>query len=280
MLQLIVHADDFGLSEKINDGILQAYNCGILTSASIMANGAAFEHAVDRWRSAPSLDLGIHLTLVEETPVLDPGIVPSLVNEDGRFHRDATVFAKKYFMGEIRIGEVRRELEAQINKVISRGVHVSHLDSHQHVHILPQVLHTTLELAAEFGISAIRFPRERVMVGTVKNWSSFRRAMQIILIRFFCHLGRNAHTLHTDHFAGFLFGGKLCKTNLKYLLDHLPSAGTCELMCHPGLDDPHTRYSHWGYHWADELSALIDPEIVSGLEHQGIRLVSFRQLNS
>ena len=152
MLQLIVHADDFGLSEKVNEGILQAHRLGILTSASVMANGAAFEHAIEMWRSLPSLDLGIHLTLVEEQPVLDPAMVPSLVNETGQFYRHATIFAKRYFMGKIRLGEVRRELAAQINKVMSRGVTISHLDSHQHVHMLPQVLRVTLELAGEFGI--------------------------------------------------------------------------------------------------------------------------------
>jgi predicted glycoside hydrolase/deacetylase ChbG (UPF0249 family) len=181
-------------------------------------------------------------------------------------------------MGQIRIGEVRRELEAQIKKVMTRGINVSHLDSHQHVHMLPEVLRTTLELAREFGISAIRFPRERVTIHTVRNPGSFARVVQLIVMKFFCYLGRNASTQCPDHFAGFLFSGRLCKANLKHLLDHLPASGTCELMCHPGLDDPGTQYSHWGYHWSDELDALMDQEIFEILQDKGIRLVSYRQL--
>src|SRR6266571_5105507 len=105
--KLIVHGDDFGISERINEGILRGHCHGILTSASIIANGEAFEHAATLARSTPSLDIGVHLTLIEEKPLLDPAELPTLVNPDGNFHPHVTNFARRYFSGRINLQEVR-----------------------------------------------------------------------------------------------------------------------------------------------------------------------------
>lgn len=277
-MKTIVHADDFGLSEKVNEGILRAHTHGILTSTSIMANGAAFEHAISLWQSTPTLDVGIHLILVEEQPLLGTDMVPSLVNREGRFYRHAVQFTKRYLMGRISLREVRRELEAQIVKVIGRGVSISHLDSHQHLHMLPKILQIVVDLAKEYDIPAIRFPCEVVYIDMLREGGSASKVLQLLALNFLCRLGRNASVLRTDQFAGFLFGGNLHKKNLKKMLQQLPLTGTCELMCHPGFDDPDTRYNHWGYHWSHELSALVAPEIPDFLERKGIHLISYRQL--
>lgn len=278
MLQLIVHADDLGLSAQVNEGILQAHLHGIVTSASIMANGAAFEHAISLCRSVPTLDIGLHLTLVEEQPLLDAGLVPSLVDATGRLHRHATTFTKKYFAGKIELREVRSELEVQLRRVLSHEINVSHLDSHQHLHMLPQILRITIDLAKKYNIPAIRLPREHIHLDMLKRTGSVSRILQLFILNTFCCLGRNMPTRRTDYFLGFFFGGNLHTENLQRLLRYLPSTGTCELMCHPGLDDPTTRYRHWGYRWSDELHALIAPEISDALRRKGVQLISYRQL--
>jgi hopanoid biosynthesis associated protein HpnK len=278
VLNLIVHADDFGLSEKVNQGILHAHQTGILTSASIMANGSAFEHAVGICQAVPTLDAGIHLTLVEEEPVLKANLVPSLVDGTGRLHRHATTFTGRYFAGKIRLQEVQCELEAQIQKVMSHGVTVSHLDSHQHLHMLPQILDITINLARKYGIEAIRLPRETIRLYMLGGEAAVSRVLQLLMLNMFCGLGKNTNSVRADHFVGFFFSGNLHKKNLHKLFESLPTAGTCELMCHPGLDDPTTRYGHWGYHWADELTALTDPEIAEFLRQRGIRLISYCEL--
>jgi len=280
MAKLIVHADDFGLSETINEGILHAHLRGILTSTSLIANGAAFEHAIGICQSTPTLDVGVHLTLVEEEPVLDVDLLPSLVNGKGRFHHHATIFATRYLTGKVCLAEVHYELEAQIQKVIRRGVRVSHLDSHQHLHMLPQILRITVELAKHYGIPAIRFPGERMRVDMLRENKSVTRVFHLFVLNLLCCMGRNANTLRTDYFVGFFFGGRLHKKNLKKVLENIPLEGTCELMCHPGFDDPKRLYSHWGYHWSDELSALVDQDISHFLRHNGIELVSYRHLSN
>ena len=102
--------------------------------------------------------------------------------------------------------------------------------------------------------------------------------MQLLVLKFLCSVGRYADLLRTEHFIGFLFGGNMSKKNLKKVLEHLPHYGICELMCHPGLDDQDTSYSHWGYSCSEELNALIDPEISEFIHHKRIHLISYRQL--
>jgi len=288
MLRLIVNADDLGVSEKINDGIVYAHLNGIVTSTSIIACGSAFEHAISVCRETPTLDMGIHLTLVEERPILDPALIPSLVDSEGTMHRDASIFAKKLLLGKIRLGEVRLELEAQIDQVLSLGMPVSHFDSHDNLHVLPGIARITGELAEKHGIPAIRYPRERLRSymfrqrGAVSRGDgAVSRILQSMALAFFCQVGeKRLSALQTDYCAGFFFGGNLNKLNLLKVLGNLPSVGTCELMCHPGFDDPDPRFGHWGYHHEDELDALTDPEISAFLQNRDVELISYRQITT
>jgi hopanoid biosynthesis associated protein HpnK len=275
---MIVHADDFGLSEKVNEGILFAHSRGIVTSASLIANGEAFEQAVRMSYETPSLDVGIHLSLVEERPVMEAKLIPTLVNGEGRFHDHANEFMKRYLSKRINIREVQSELDAQVRKVISRGIKLSHLDSHQHLHMVPKIWQITAGLAQKYGIPAIRYTRERLRVGMLKEAKLLPRLLLLLLVNLSSRLSRDVGMIRTKEFVGFLYSGILDKKNLKKLLRHLPTHGTCELMCHPGLDDPDSHYGHWQYRWQDELEALTDGELPGLLEKMGITLISYREL--
>ena len=276
-IKVIVHADDFGLTEKINQGIWRAHIDGILTSTSIMANGRAFEHAVCIARSTPTLDVGIHLTLIEEKALLNFEEIPTLVASNGNFYGHAFGFVWKYLLGQVNLEEVRKELETQIKKVLDAGISPSHLDSHQHLHMLPGILSIVVELGQKYGIPAIRFPRETGVFRKIKN-VPFTRFTQAIILNLFCEMGKRKIKRRTDFFAGFLFGGNLNKENLLCILQYANHNGTYEIMCHPGLDDQSTQYGHWGYHWSDELNALLDKEVSDFLRDKSIRLISYRQL--
>jgi predicted glycoside hydrolase/deacetylase ChbG (UPF0249 family) len=102
------------------------------------------------------------------------------------------------------------------------------------------------------------------------------RLPQLLGLNFLSFLGRHASVQRTDHFVGFFFGGKLNKENLLTVIRNLPGTGTCELMCHPGFDDPGTSHTHWGYRWPDELDALVDPEIADALRRKAVQLISYR----
>ena len=278
MSRLIIHADDFGLSKEINAGILQAYIEGNLTSTSIMASGAAFEEAVEICHTIPALDTGIHLTLVGERPVLNGSAIKSLLNREGCFHTNAGQFVRKYYCGQLSLKEIRCELEAQIQKVLNTDVPISHLDSHQHLHMLPRILSITVELARKYNIAAIRFPCESFNFSMLWELPLLPRTLQMLVLNGFCFLGRKTDILRTDHFIGFRAGGNMNKYNLLQTIDRLPQNKTIELMCHPGKGDSGSSYSNWQYHWQDELDALLDADVTALLQQKNISLISYREL--
>jgi hopanoid biosynthesis associated protein HpnK len=277
MIRLVVHADDFGLLPSVNEGILRAHRDGILTSTSMTACGAAFDQAIELARANPSLDVGVHLTLVEEQPILDPARIPSLVDGNGKFHRHANVFFQKFLSGQIRLSEIRAELDAQMKKIFATKIPISHLDSHQHLHILPGIIRITAELGKAFGVPVVRLPRERLPVRMLLTDGSWSRILQMRVLSLFCALGDRHIERRADHFFGFLAGGDLNRNNLRKILELLPP-GVNELMCHPGLRDAQTPYAHWQYHWQEELDALLDSEAMEFIREREIKLISFRDL--
>jgi hopanoid biosynthesis associated protein HpnK len=282
--RLIVQADDFGLSEAVNRAVIAAHENGIVTATSLMAGGEAFEHAVALAKECPTLDVGVHLTLTEQQPVAAAGTVRSLVGADGRFAPHAVQFAKRYLRGEIALAEVRTELDAQIRRVLDHGLVPSHLDGHQHVHVLPGIARIVAELARTYGIRAVRYPAERLRgymlrdLAGLKDLAGAKRVFEQLVVGGLSFLSPLRALRRADRFVGFYFGGRLDERNLRTVLEHLPARRTIELMCHPGLDDPASRYGHWHYAWAAETAALSSPRIREMLEARGVRLIGYREL--
>lgn len=278
--RLIVHADDLGISRSVNEGIALAHSEGVVTSASIMAAGDAFEHAIEVCRAHPGLDVGVHLTLVGEKPMLPPEEIPSLCRPDGRFLPDSLSFMGRYLAGRINVREVLRELDAQIRRVHAAGIRISHLDSHQHMHVLPRIFDLTVRLAQQHQIDCIRIPWERPRAAVVASCGSPVRVAQMWVLNQYCRIAmrRLEGLRRPDHFAGFLFGGKLERKNLRLLLSNLPRTGITEIMCHPTSAPSDEIQKAWGYRGDLELDALVDhglPEFIEGL---GFSLSSYRDL--
>lgn len=242
-----------------------------------MAPGQAFEHAIGLALATPELDYGVHLTLVEEKPLLEVDSIPSLVTRDGYFVDHASTFLKQYLLGHIDMKDVYRELDAQVGKVVDQGIAVSHLDSHQHVHMLPRVRQVVAELARKYSIPAIRYPHERLRWYMLNGLKNVRRIPPLMVLNTLCRLSGNSDYPGTAQFAGFVFGGNLNRTNLLTVLQHLKPHGVYELMCHPGNSDQDGVHDHWDYHWREELDALTDPDIKNYLRQKEIELISYHQ---
>ena len=251
--QLIVTADDVGLHPGMTAGAIRAHRDGIVTACSIVANGAAVENAVDRLRETPSLEVGIHLALVEERPLTAL-----------RFPRKFTSFVPLYLARRIPIGAIERELRAQIEKVLATGLTVTHLNGHQHLHILPRLFALVKRLAGEYGIGYVRI---------VNDHGSPSRALAMSAVNFLGRRARNAG-LTNDRTIGVAQAGHL--RDVVPLLDHVRDV--TELVTHPGVAV--RGYDHWGYEWDDETRALCDPHLRSELEARGIELVAPSKVTS
>jgi predicted glycoside hydrolase/deacetylase ChbG (UPF0249 family) len=248
MQRLLVNADDFGLSEGINRGIIEAHQRGIVTSASLMPTAWAFDAAVYAARENPGLSLGVHLTLVEEDSLTGIEIPKSYV-----------VLAKALLRGKIRAEQLRGEMAAQIKRCLDAGVKLTHIDTHQHVHLLPQLLPLVIELAKEHEIPRIRVPLDTPRAGS----RFFGKLVLCQLSRSALSRVRTAGLDATDHARGLFESGSLNEEKLLRLLERLPQ-GTTELMCHPGYEDDMTRqaYAHWKFHWEDEVKALTSARVI------------------
>jgi hopanoid biosynthesis associated protein HpnK len=240
--RLVVNADDLGLTVGVNDGIFDAHDHGILTSASLFASAPATFDAIRRARSRPSLGLGVHLALVDGTPTLPPRRIPTLVEGDGRFRCSWKPFIVACLRGKVSLVEVELELTAQIERLRSAGISLTHLDAHKHVHAYPPVFAIVARLAARFGIPVVRVPYERWSPtsgdgqsrGTARLQALLNAAMRPWARR--DYLTAASYDLRTPHFVGRIHTGILNADSLAGLVRSLPP-GVTELMVHPGYTD-------------------------------------------
>src|SRR5260370_31131196 len=174
MKRLIVNADDFGWSEGVNRGIAEAYRSGIVTSATVLANGEAFDGAVRLARQERRLGVGVQLNLSDGAPLLPRWEVPSLVNEQGQFSGGPMKLVARMLAGKLRAAEVEAEWHAQIAKVKKAGIQPTHLDGHKHVHMLPALFPIALRLAKRHGIAAVRVSVEH-FIGWNGGWNGTLR---------------------------------------------------------------------------------------------------------
>ncbi|HEX4167417.1 MAG TPA: ChbG/HpnK family deacetylase [Bryobacteraceae bacterium] len=241
MRELIINADDFGFTRDVNDGIVRAHREGVLTSTTLMANGAAFDHAVALAHATPRLDVGVHLVLVQGTSLLTGKPLPNS--------------PAKLPLALLSL-DLEAEMRAQIQKVIAAGIHPTHLDTHKHTHLIPQVFRTAARLAGEFGIPYLRLP--------------------LVAAPFFKRLARPYPVSFTQHLIGFRLTGSLTEQTFGQALANLPD-GLSEFMCHPGLLTAElaaapTRLKESRVR---ELEALISPRIHTLLNDSGVRLRGF-----
>lgn len=273
--RLIINADDFGLTRGVNRAIIEAHRRGIVTSASLMSGGEAFEEAADLAKQNPGLGVGVHLTLVNGRPVSSPESIPSLVTPQGRFFGSPLRFISRLELGLINLDEVRRELRAQIRRALESGINVTHVDGHKHLHIYPRLLEIVLGLMKEFGIKRIRLPLERpALAASLNHYLVYlaSRASRAKLSR--------AKVYFTDHFIGLFETGSLSEAKLRRILSSL-RAGTTEIMCHPGYDDEAlgqtgTRLRR---HREAELRALTSQSVIELIRESGIELISYGDIN-
>ena len=284
MRRLIVNADDFGLTPGVNRAIIEAHHQGIVTSATLMANGSAFDDAIGLTQSAPQLSIGCHVVLVDGAPVSDPSLVPTLTNAKGLLRNSLNNFALRAISGNLAPAEIQTEAVAQIRKLQAAGISVSHIDTHKHTHMIPVVLQALLAAARTCGIRAVRNPFGVLHFSTLlKRPRLWKQSGKVALLNRFGKGFRKtvaqAGLVTPDGTLGIVATGSLDDRLFDNIVDTIPE-GTWELVCHPGYNDAdldrlRTRLRESR---AVELRILTSPEAREALERRGIELVSYGQL--
>jgi predicted glycoside hydrolase/deacetylase ChbG (UPF0249 family) len=285
MKRLIINADDFGLAPGVNRAIIELQQAGALSSATLMANGPFFSPAVYMAFAQPSLAVGCHVVLVDGSPCLRPAEVPSLVDprSPSSFRNTVGSFFADLLRGRIREEEIEAEAVAQIRRVQSSGITVSHIDSHKHVHAFPRVLAPLLRAARQCGVRCVRNPFEPWWSLKATRPAGTVRRMQVHVMRTqgraFSRLTREHDMMTADGSMGLLATGVLDDSVLRSLLRAMPT-GTWELVCHPGysdraLDEARTRLRASREVERSALLAVIPDAIKND---SGLALIDFHQL--
>jgi predicted glycoside hydrolase/deacetylase ChbG (UPF0249 family) len=291
MKRLIVNADDFGLTHGVNRAILACHERGIVSSATLMANGSCFDEAVALTARMAGLSVGCHIVLVDGEPLLPPNEVRSLLAPGtNRFYNSIGEVLRAVARGRFRADEVEYEAWAQFARLQRSNVEVSHFDAHKHTHMFPSILKPLLRAASAHGIFAVRNPFDAPDVVTFREARASNtlliRKIQTSLLRTFLrqrwvHAVRAAGFTTTDGSLGVAATGTLDEISLRAILKQMPP-GTWELVCHPGYHDSDLAAVRTKLRESREVEmlALLGITVEELAEQYGAELVSFRGLST
>lgn len=288
MKNLIVNADDLGWTEGVSQGIVEAHRKGLVTSTSLLANGRAFQFALELAGKNPELGIGVHLNLSDGLPKAPATEVRSLLNGNGHFEGSPESLLLRIAKRSLPLEQVEREWDAQVRTVLETGVEPTHLDGHKHVQMLPGLFEIALRLAKKYKIRAIRVSSEesklRSALASGGGGQTATLLKQGVQARGLKLLARDARALAdrmgiatTDYFCGIAQTGVMTREGVEHLLANLPE-GTTELMCHPGHVDGDLKESSTRLQESrlNELQILTDPAIRKLVATMGIRLINYR----
>lgn len=254
-MKLIINADDFGLSYGQNYGIIDCFTNGVVASTTLLSTGRAFDHACLLAKQHSALDIGVHLSLDLGTPLSDPRLIPSLLDDTHVFRR----YNLEDSIIDVSTEEVYIEWRTQIEKVIAAGLTPSHIDSHHHIHMMMNVFPVYLRLAREFHL-AIRFhPRKWTEYQILKAWPLLEGLPR------------------ANHFLNSFYGTTITPDFFAHVA--LEQGRTYEMMCHPAyLDQWIMENSSYNIQRSIEAETLQLAKTHQLIQQRGIELINFQQL--
>ena len=276
---VIINGDDFGFSKSVNCGIIEAHERGVLTSASLMVTGQAFDEAVALAQAHPNLAVGLHLVLGCGKAVLPPSQIPHLVDSSGNFSNQPNRAGLRYQFNQAARHELLLEIRAQLEKFRDTGLLLSHVDGHLHMHSHPVVLRALVELADEFKIKVIRLPSEELRLTLSLDGSQLHNKLvwSFIFSRLRWYgerLLKSKGISFADRVYGLLETGHMTEA---YLLGLIPQirADLVEIYSHPAITIPTDRSSN--HNSQAELDALVSDRVREVLVSNGFELTNYNK---
>ena len=288
MRRLIINADDFGLTSGVNKAIIEAHQRGVISSATLMAGGSAFDEAVTLARENPQLSVGCHVVLVDGTPLSPSAQVSSLLAAAGsnQFNHSVQSLMLRAFRHELRPEHIFTETRVQIRKIQAAGISVSHIDTHKHAHVHPRILDPIMKAAKQCGIGALRNPVEPIpLLRIAAHPKLWKRCLEVSVTRTltakFRQSVERAGLATPEGTIGIVATGVLDNSLFASLIEHMPE-GTWEFVCHPGYNDAELQSVRTRLRNSreQELRTLTSPTVQELLRRQGIELISYRQFTA
>jgi chitin disaccharide deacetylase len=289
--RLIINADDFGFTAGVNRAIIEAHTHGVVTSATLMATGAAFAGAVESAKTAPRLSIGCHILLIDGKPVLHSEQISSLTqpNGSGRFRDGLSTFAVRALIGQMNAEEIEAEAAAQIRKLQSAGIQVSHFDAHKHTHLFPKILRPLLRAAVACNVHAVRNPfgprlplRSHQLLARPNLVTRYAELhfLNRFAAKFRAAVDREGF-LTPDGTLGIEITGSLDENLFRAIARCIPE-GTWEFVCHPGYNDAELKSASTRLRESreTELRVLTLPAARAVLAEEGVELISYRDLQA
>lgn len=220
---LVVNADDLGISENIDTGIIDAHKNGIVTSASIFLNYDYLPQTLEALSEVKHLDVGPHINLTWGKSLTES----SSLTRNGEFLGGIKQLFLSSWTGKLNYSEVLKEIEAQLARFSDSGLTSTQLNTHQHIILVPQVAAAIAELAPRFGYHWIRSPFEVL---------GFKKISGLVLNSYAAGLYFWKKLVRTHNIAGVLYAGHIDEDFLEKMIISL-KPGICELVCHPAKPD-------------------------------------------
>jgi predicted glycoside hydrolase/deacetylase ChbG (UPF0249 family) len=271
MKRLIINADDFGYDEGVVQAIIELHQAGLISSTSSMTNMPAWPQAAAYLRDHPELGAGVHLVMNEGAPVLPPGQVPALLDNNGHFLNDGQIIRS---LRRSTTAQLRAELRAQIERFFGDvGRPPDHVDSHCAVsYVRPDRFHVALELAQEYQLP-IRFPfgddLEEIAQDMGRIWGYPTWPIRLLGSLYRRRVDRTGIRRPNTFVQSFSPAGPRTTPHLLSVIEGLRDGWISELLTHPGYD------GDWR---EEELVAFQDPRIAERLRQPDLELSTFAAL--
>ena len=259
---LIVTADDFGLHTSVNEAVERASRAGVLTAASLMVGAPAAGDAVRRARELANLRVGLHLVLADGPSVLPSARIPALVSPDGLFRNRMFVDGIRYFaLPHVRV-QLEAEIRAQFEAFAATGLALDHVNAHKHFHLHPTLLTMLLRIGRDFGLGISGKQLVGVRIPYEPLWKAHPSTLLLTpWLRLMRRRLQSAGVPYNDHIFGIADSGQMTEERLLGILARLP-AGVTEIYLHPATQSgSDISSSMTDYHHADELAALMSPQV-------------------
>lgn len=272
-IKKIFNADDFGISKGVNAAIVKAHREGILNSASLMINQKYAAEAVKSAKEMPDLEIGLHINLTNEYPAAPVQQIPLLVDGQGKLKNG---FVNLLLLSFLKPRQLRQqaeiEMRAQIVKYLATGLSLQHIDSHRHVHLIPQIFKAMRELQKEFAVPRIRVMNENIFntlkYNKNKSWLFDGALIKYVLLRFLCWWNGYKNDVY---FYTLMYTCKIAKEQFNNV--KIPSGyKAVEIMIHPGMPEIDRKYPEdvWDENILSpyrtvELETLLDKNVAEGI---------------